>query len=56
MTLLCIFPTRHLTDEEIQAWFNLVDTNDDNKITAAELDTAHAIFGAKCSLTDKVNK
>jgi len=44
----------HLTDEEIQAWFNLVDTNDDNKITAAELDTAHAMFGAKCSLTDKI--
>jgi len=43
-----------LTDDEIQAWFNLVDTNDDKKITTSELDTAHAVFGAKCSLTDKI--
>jgi len=43
-----------LTDAEIQAWFNLVDTNDDSKITTSELDTAHSVFGAKCSLTDKV--
>jgi len=43
-----------LTDAEIEAWFNLVDTNNDEKVTAAELDTAHAVFEAKCSLTDKI--
>merc|ERR1712018_81937 len=43
-----------LTEPEIRAWFNLVDTDDDQKVTTAELDTAHGVFGAKCSLTKKI--
>merc|ERR1711899_181452 len=44
-----------LTDAEIDAWFKLVDTNDDNTITSAELDTANKVFNAKCQLPREVD-
>jgi len=44
-----------LTDAEIEAWFRLVDTNDDNTITSAELDTANKVFNAKCQLPREVD-
>merc|ERR1719379_2120590 len=44
-----------LTEAEIDAWFNLVDTNNDNTITSAELDTANKVFNAKCQLSREVD-
>merc|ERR1712027_139990 len=44
-----------LTDAEIDAWFKLVDTNNDNTITSAELDTANKVFNAKCQLPREVD-
>merc|ERR1712027_23460 len=44
-----------LTEAEIDAWFNLVDTNNDNAITSAELDTANKVFNAKCQLPREVD-
>ena len=44
-----------MTEHEIDAWFHLVDTNDDHTVTAAELDTANRVFDAKCNLPDQVN-
>merc|ERR1712045_569343 len=46
--------TTPLTDGEIEAWFHLVDTNNDNAVTEAELDTAHRVFEAKCKLPKEV--
>merc|ERR1719151_163115 len=46
--------TTPLTDGEIDAWFHLVDTNNDNSVTEAELDTAHRVFDAKCNLPDQI--
>jgi len=45
----------HLNDAEIDAWFKLVDTNSDNTITSAELDTANKVFHAKCKLPREVD-
>merc|ERR1712079_124354 len=44
----------HLTEGEINAWFTLVDTNDDGAVTDAELDTANRVFEAKCQLPNQV--
>ena len=43
-----------LTEHEIEAWFHIVDTNDDHILTAAELNTAQDCFEVKCNLTEKV--
>ena len=43
-----------LTEHEIEAWFHIVDTNDDHILTDAELDEAHDVFVYKCNLTERV--
>ena len=48
------YPCSHLTEGEINAWFTLVDTNDDGAVTDAELDTANRVFEAKCQLPNQV--
>jgi len=45
----------HLTEGEIDAWFNLVDTDSSADVNAAELDTANRVFDAKCNLPEQVN-
>ena len=43
-----------MTEGEIDAWFNLVDTDSSADVNAAELDTANRVFDAKCNLPEQV--